>query len=101
MAHLTKRIALFVASLTIVATLGFSAEAQEKEPAQKKEPAPKSKITLLKPGLFKSITNPPCSYCVVQHRKGFIKQQDGRLRGSAAVTTGERFRCDTSWPHLA
>jgi hypothetical protein len=29
-----------------------------------------------KPGLFKSITNPPCSYCIVQHRKGLIKKAD-------------------------
>jgi hypothetical protein len=28
------------------------------------------------PGLFKSIKNPPCSYCITQHRKGFIKGDD-------------------------
>lgn len=34
---------------------------------------------------IKSITNPPCSYCVTQHRKGFIKGDDrvvAWLRGS-------------------
>ncbi|MBC8291180.1 MAG: DUF3179 domain-containing protein [Planctomycetes bacterium] len=76
LAHLTNRSALFFASLTILSILGFSTSAQDKEPTQKKEPARKARVTLLKPGLFKSITNPPCSYCVVQHRKGLIKQDD-------------------------
>lgn len=29
-----------------------------------------------KPGLFEPITNPPCSYCITQQRKGFIENDD-------------------------
>jgi hypothetical protein len=31
---------------------------------------------LPKPGLFKALTEPPCSYCSTQNRKGFIKPND-------------------------
>lgn len=29
-----------------------------------------------KPGLFKSLTEPPCSYCSTQHRKKLIREED-------------------------
>lgn len=29
-----------------------------------------------KPGLFKSLTEPPCSYCSTQHRKNLIREND-------------------------
>jgi hypothetical protein len=31
---------------------------------------------LAKPGRYKSLTEPPCSYCSTQHRKNFIRQED-------------------------
>ena len=31
---------------------------------------------LPKPGLFKSLTEPPCSYASTQNRKGFIRNDD-------------------------
>ena len=31
---------------------------------------------LPKPGLFKSLTEPPCSYCSTQHRKNLVKPDD-------------------------
>ena len=31
---------------------------------------------IAKPRLFKSITNPSCSYCNVQHKKGLINDND-------------------------
>src|SRR5258705_14023887 len=31
---------------------------------------------LPKPGLFKALTEPPCSYCSTQHRKNLIKNED-------------------------
>ncbi len=31
---------------------------------------------LAKPGLFKSLTEPPCSYCVDEDRKGFVRGDD-------------------------
>ncbi|MBI1842821.1 MAG: DUF3179 domain-containing protein [Verrucomicrobia bacterium] len=31
---------------------------------------------VLRPGLFKQLTEPPCSYCSTEHRKGFIRQDD-------------------------
>src|SRR5262249_44967444 len=35
-----------------------------------------SQPLLAKPGLFKSLTEPPCSYCSTQHRKNLIKPDD-------------------------
>ncbi len=29
-----------------------------------------------KPDLFEPLTEPPCSYCITQHRKGFVKDDD-------------------------
>lgn len=31
---------------------------------------------LAKPGLYKALTEPPCSYCSTQHRKNFIRNDD-------------------------
>src|SRR5436190_11948123 len=31
---------------------------------------------LPKPGIYKSLTEPPCSYCSTQDRKGFIRSED-------------------------
>lgn len=31
---------------------------------------------VVKPDLFEPLTEPPCSYCVNQHRKGFVKPED-------------------------
>src|SRR5437773_7208161 len=31
---------------------------------------------LFKPGLFHSLTEPPCSYCFTQNRKGFVRNDD-------------------------
>ena len=31
---------------------------------------------MAKPGSFKPITEPPCSYCSTQHRKNFVKPDD-------------------------
>ncbi len=64
-------------ALTLVALL-FSQHALADENQR-------GRILTEKPGLFKSITNPPCSYCIVQHRKGLIKEGDrvvAWLRGS-------------------
>lgn len=71
---ISHRLTSCLACLLILAVCQ-TAMADEKEPVRKKGPDKNLQLTL-KPGLFKSITNPPCSYCVVQHRKGFIKQND-------------------------
>jgi len=42
-------------------------------PALAVEPSPN---LLAKPGLFKSLTEPPCSYASTQNRKGFIRNDD-------------------------
>ena len=39
------------------------------------EPGAQRKL-LAKPGLFEALTEPPCSYCSTQHRKGFIRGED-------------------------
>jgi hypothetical protein len=31
---------------------------------------------IARPGLFKALTEPPCSYCSTEHRKGFVKSDD-------------------------
>jgi hypothetical protein len=36
----------------------------------------KAKGLVLKPGLFEPLTEPPCSYCSTQNRKGFIRGDD-------------------------
>ena len=38
--------------------------------------AESSRELLAKPGLFKSLTEPPCSYCSTQNRKNFIRPDD-------------------------
>jgi hypothetical protein len=38
--------------------------------------APTPQRLLAKPGLFEALTEPPCSYCSTQHRKGFIRGND-------------------------
>lgn len=40
------------------------------------EPSQELIETVLKPGLFKPITEPPCSYCSTQHRKNMVKGDD-------------------------
>lgn len=37
--------------------------------------APQGEI-VARPGLYKSLTEPPCSYCITQHRKGLIEPRD-------------------------
>ncbi|MFK7822100.1 MAG: DUF3179 domain-containing (seleno)protein [Planctomycetaceae bacterium] len=34
------------------------------------------KIERVEAGKFRALTEPPCSYCATQHRKGFVKQSD-------------------------
>lgn len=43
--------------------------------ASRAEPVPESKL-LPKPGLYKPLTEPPCSYCSTQHRSGLVKMED-------------------------
>lgn len=38
--------------------------------------APARLRILAKPGIYKQLTEPPCSYCSTQHRKGFVKSDD-------------------------
>lgn len=64
-----KRVAVSLSGMAFLITIGLHAVADEKKPLTK------PKLTT-KPGLFKSITNPPCSSCIVQHRKGFIEDND-------------------------
>ena len=62
-----RRVALSLVGMAFVVSISLPAMADDNEVVKK---------LTEKPGLFKSITNPPCSYCVVQHRKGLIKQND-------------------------
>jgi hypothetical protein len=40
------------------------------------EKAPREGKLIARPGLFKSLTEPLCSYCSTEHRKGFVKSDD-------------------------
>ncbi len=51
-----------VAALGLLATRGLAAEA--------------AREVLSKPGLHKSLTEPPCSYCSTQNRKNFVRSDD-------------------------
>ncbi len=43
---------------------------------------------IAKPGLFKPLTEPPCSYCSTQHVKGFIRNDDRVVAWLRAVHNG-------------
>lgn len=43
---------------------------------------------LAKPGLFKSLTEPPCSYCSTENRKGFVRDNDRVIAWIRAVHNG-------------
>jgi len=47
-------------------TMAFCLPAAEKIPG----------LLFVKPGQFKPITEPPCSYCQTQHLKGFTQKND-------------------------
>jgi hypothetical protein len=49
------------------------------------------KKTVVKPGLFKSLTEPPCSYVSTQNRKGFVRPDDRVLAWVRAVHNGGAF----------
>ncbi len=58
---------LSATSLLIAIFLNASAAADEKKPLLE---------VIAKPGLFEALTEPPCSYCSTQHRKGLIRGDD-------------------------
>src|ERR687887_737909 len=43
---------------------------------------------LAKPGLYKPLTEPPCSYCSTQNRKGLIRSDDRVIAWLRAVHNG-------------
>ena len=45
-------------------------------------------IEKVQPGRFSALTEPPCSYCSTQHRKGFIQGQDRVVTWLRAVHNG-------------
>ena len=44
-----------------------------------------------RPGLYKALTEPPCSYCSTQNRKGFVKPNDRVLAWLRAAHNGGAF----------
>ncbi len=59
----TRRELLYATMGGILTATGMRARAAERE-------------LLAKPGLYKPLTEPPCSYCSTQHRKGFVRGED-------------------------
>jgi hypothetical protein len=49
--------------------------------------APERKV-LARPGLFRSLTEPPCSYCSTQNRKGLVRADDRVIAWLRAVHNG-------------
>lgn len=43
---------------------------------------------LAKPGLYRSLTEPPCSYCSTQHRSGLVRTDDRVIAWTRAVHNG-------------
>ncbi len=43
---------------------------------------------MAKPGMFKQLTEPPCSYCSTQNRKGLIRSDDRAIAWTRAVHNG-------------
>ena len=66
------------------AVLGVASELQAQGPSS-------DAIEKAKPGQFKSITEPPCSYCSTQNRKGLIAGDDRVLAWLRAAHNGGAF----------
>ena len=49
--------------------------------------APEGK-TVARPGLYKALTEPPCSYCSTQNRKGFVRLDDRVVAWTRAAHNG-------------
>ena len=49
------------------------------------------KKLVLKPDLFKPLTEPPCSYCIDQHAKGFVESNDPVLAWIRGAHNGGAF----------
>jgi hypothetical protein len=64
-----KLIVRSCACLIVASAITTSVIADEKN-------SKKSDLFIEVPGLFKSIKNPKCSYCNVQHKKGFVDDKD-------------------------
>ena len=77
MLSLFSRIAILAAILILVASAGAI---QDGTPQ-----------LIAKPGLFKALTEPPCSYCSTQNRKGLIKPTDRVLSWIRAAHNGGAF----------
>lgn len=67
----TKRNAFRVCYVAAFLVAGFVLT-----PQSKGQTSPAAAIELVQPGRFKALTEPPCSYCSTQHRKGFILGED-------------------------
>ena len=76
--YLTATLVCFAAALSVASEL----QAQDSNP---------NTIEKANPGQFKSITEPPCSYCSTQHRKGLIKGDDRVLAWLRAAHNGGAF----------
>ncbi len=59
-------------------------------------PAQSDDVVVAPSGLFSSLTEPPCSYCSTQNRKGFIRDDDKVVAWIRAHTMEVRFRCGIS-----
>src|SRR5439155_26993554 len=56
-------------------------------PSGRASGAPERKV-VARPGLFRSLTEPPCSYCSTQNRKGLVRADDRVIAWLRAVHNG-------------
>ncbi|MDA1051957.1 MAG: DUF3179 domain-containing (seleno)protein [Planctomycetota bacterium] len=78
-----KRIAFSVCHVSAVIVAGFLAA-----PSAVGQTSPASEVEKVAPGRFKALTEPPCSYCSTQHRKGLILGEDRVLAWLRAAHNG-------------
>jgi len=76
-----RRMPRSLLSVLLLATLGASVAASWAKPVS---PRP----VLPKPGLYKALTEPPCSYCSTQHRSGLVKTDDRVIAWLRAAHNG-------------
>ena len=86
-----KKLILIGAFLSSCSFIQISA-GQENTKEQTKNSSQESDSSILaKPDLFKPLTEPPCSYCVDQNTKGFVKSDDVVLAWIRGAHNGGAF----------
>lgn len=82
----SRETAIMIMAMSVLAC-GALAQPSPKQRADS-PPAARADGILAKPGLFKQLTEPPCSYCSTQNRKGLVQPGDRVIAWVRAVHNG-------------